>query len=574
MILSEAQILQILQLNPNKQLLANAVSVSNKLMMHVLGKGLSNYLNRADYFENQDIYGERVKGAISNKDMFARLLQREEMVWSAQGGASFYQGLNEDQTVEFNARLDAIRFGFSIRKWIKEFSLKAYRTDPMGVIFVEKDIAGNPYPTYKSTSSIFDYLPNGRGLEYIIFRLTFSDAAALGIDTGDRKGQEKSNYYRVVDDQQDVIYLWENGTLSIQGEVITHDGVPALIVSDIIDFTNTQNFLSPLNDVVELADCYLHDRSIRNLSKKYHGFAKAIEPLLTCSTCMGTGYLSSNCCPDCTDTPGATKGSGYKLRTKVSDVARFPIDGEKPIKVQDYFAYISPAIDVWNKQDASLVDLENLARDVYWGTYSRQATTGPDSGNPSLEETATKTLADLQPVYARLNLTADWAENTENAVCNIIGQMLYADSFKGSMRTYGRYYILETPDDLFEAYLNAKSKGAPQSSLTDLLKKYYHSLYQEDKIRLSIMLKLMQVEPFIHYTTAQVQASNPAKMDYLAKMYYSEWLSSKDDTYLMVKKADALIADLYAYVAVKAAEVPELIQEPAVSESETLRSTQ
>lgn len=574
MILSEAQILNILKLNPNKQLIANAVAASNKLMMHVLGKGLNNYFKRAEYFENQDIYGERVKGAISNKDMFARLLQREEMVWSAQGGASFYNGLNDNQTIEFNAKLDAIRFGFSIRKWIKEFALKAYRTDPMGVLFVERDTTGNPYPTYKSTSSIFDYLPNGRKLEYIVFRLTFNDAASLGIDTGERTGVDKSNYYRVVDDKQDVIYLYENGTLTIQGEVITHDAVPALIVSDIIDFTNTQNFLSPLDEVVELADCYLHDRSIRNLSKKYHGFAKAIEPLLTCSTCMGTGYLSSNTCPDCTDTPGATKGTGYKLRTKVSDVARFPIDGEKPIKVQDYFAYVSPAIDVWDKQDNSLADLENLARDVYWGTYSRQATTGPDSGNPSLEETATKTLADLQPVYARLNLTADWAENTENEVCNIIGGMLYGDSFKGSMRTYGRYYILETPDDLFEAYLNAKSKGAPQSSLNDLLKKYYHSLYQEDKVRLSIMLKLMQVEPFVHYTTAQIQANNPAKMDYLAKMYYSEWLATKDDTYLMVKKADALIADLYAYVEVKAKEVPELLQEPTVSESETLRSTQ
>jgi hypothetical protein len=574
MTLEFSQIQDIILNNPNKQLITDARELANKLMTHVLGIGLDQAIKQSIYFENDDVYQNRKAGTISNKDLFARLLQREDMVFTAKGGTAFYEKLNEDQTKKFDAMLDSIRYGMSIRKWVKEFALKAYRTDPMSCLFVEVDKTGNAYPTYKSIQSIYDYQSTGRKFEYVVFLLTVGEAQSFGVKDDNfknAKSTDMSAYYRVVDDAADYIVKKDNELVTEAVPAIKNrlGYCPGITSSNLIDFANPICFMSPLNDVVELADSYLHDRSIRNLFKKYSGFPKAYEPLLRCSTCIGTGLLGGGPCPDCTP-PGATIGTGYKLKTKVSDIARFPIDKDMP-DGEKLFGYVSPPKDTWDKMDSSLGDIENAIRDVYWGSYSRISTTGPTAGE-SLEETATKTLSDLQPIYARLNMTADWAEDTENALCDMIGKLTFGKTFKQSNRTYGRYYILETPDDLMEDYLNMKVKGASQSDLFDALNKYYHSLYQNDPVRLAIATKLINVEPFVHKTVAEVYTANPAKRDYVAKLYYSEWRATKNNTYLLNKTQQALIDDLYKYADQKITEAPELVTPPAAQVTEQNRT--
>jgi hypothetical protein len=575
------QITSIIKNNPAKGLISDARATADKLMMHVFGRNLQNSITNYGYFENNDVYKERKAGAISNKDLFARLLQREEMVFSAQGGASYYDGLNEGQTLEFDATLDNIRFNTTIRKWIKEFALNAYRTDPMSVLFIEVSTDGKKaYPTYKSISCIYDYQTNGRSVEYICFKLTAQDCANFGIvdeTLKDLPAGDATEYYRFVDDSFDYILKNEDGVIKIyngkNGQVPNRfKVVPAIVSSDIINFTNTAKFESPLFDVIELADTFLTDRSIRDLSKKYSGFPKAIEPLLNCGTCGGTGYLSGAACPACT-LPGQDKGTGFKLTTKVSDVARFPIDDKSGFDFNKYFGYIAPPVDVWNKQDTSLNDTENFIRDVYWGTYNRQSTTGPTKGQATIEETATKTLADLQPIYERLNLTADWAESTENALCNLLGFFYFDKTFIKSIRTYGRDYILETPDELIAQYLDEKTKHAPQTTLSDTLRKYYHARYNDNKVKLHVMLKLMNVEPFVHYTATEVQSMNTAKIDEVCKVYYNEWLATVDDNYLVVTDEKIMTANLLAYATAKSLEAPYLIVDPTLTITDNIRTT-
>jgi hypothetical protein len=570
MIVEFEQIQSIIKNNPAKSLISDAKTTANKLMMHVYGRNLAEGLKTFGYFESTDVYAERKSGAISNKDLFARLLQREEMIFSAQGGASFYEGLSPEETIEFDATLDTIRFNTTIRKWIKEFALNAYRTDPMSVLFVEVSRDGErAYPTYKSISCIYDYLTSGRSVEYICFKLTAQDCKNLGIvdeALKDLPGNSATEYYRFVDDAFDYLLKNEDGIVKIyagdNGKVPNlFKVVPAIVTSDLINFTNTARFESPLSDVIELADTFLTDRSIRDLSKKYSGFPKAIEPLLNCGTCGGTGYLSGAACPGCV-LPGQDKGTGYKLTTKVSDVARFPIDDKSGFNFNNYFGYIAPPVDVWNKQDTSLNDTENFIRDVYWGTYNRQSTTGPTLGQATIEETATKTLADLQPIYERLNLTADWAESTENALCNLLGYFYFDKTFKKSVRTYGRDYILETPDELMEQYLDEKIKKAPQTTLNDTLKKYYHARYNDNKVKLHVMLKLMNVEPFVHYSATDVQAMNVAKIDVVCKTYFSEWIATVDNNYLVRTDEKVMIADLLKYATEKGTANPYLIAPP------------
>lgn len=580
MVVPFPQIQQIIKLNPNKQLIENARIVANNLMMQVYGVGLQDSLPKYGYFESDAIHTERKQGAISNKDLFERILKREEMVFTAQGGVSYYDGLNPEQTLLFDAVLDNIRYNMTIRKWVKEFALNAYRTDPMSVLYVEVSPSGlQVYPTYKSISCIYDYKTTGRKVEYIAFNMTVGDCLNFGVidpDLDNMQSGQITSYYRFVDDAFDYIVKNTDGIISEYSKLsLLFDSVPAIITSDLINFQNPAQFSSPLDRTIELAQEFLQDRSIRNLSKKYTGFQKVIEPLLQCGTCNGTGYLSGAACPECT-TGRQDKGSGFKLVTKVSDVARFPIDVDSQFDFKKYFGYIAPDITTWDKQDTSLNDTENFMVDTYWGTVNRTTTTGPTQGETGLDsnKTATQVNEDIKPIYARLNTTADWAEQTENALCDFIGEYLYPGSFKKSARTYGRYYILETPDEIRVTYLDAKAQGAPQSTLNEILSKYYHSLYAENKIKLNIALKLMAVEPFIHYTTIQVQTMNPSRVDFFCKMYFSEWLATLEEGYLVITKPDKMLADLVAYSAKKMVLPADLLVPPTVGITETIRNTQ
>lgn len=574
------QIQQIIKLNPNKQLISNAKTVANNLMMQVYGVGLQDSLPKYGYFESDAIHAERLQGAISNKDLFERILKREEMVFSAQGGVSYYDGLNTEQTLSFDAVLDNIRFNMTIRKWVKEFALNAYRTDPMSLLFVEvSPDAKQVYPTYKSISCIFDYKTTGRKVEYVAFNMTVGDCLNFCVvDPGleNMQSSQTTSYYRFIDDAYDYIVKNTDGVISEYSSLpLLFDSLPAIVTSDLINFQNPYQFSSPLDRTIELAQEFLQDRSIRNLSKKYTGFQKVVEPLVQCGTCNGTGYYLGAACPDCT-TGRQDKGTGFKLVTKVSDVMRIPIDTDSNFDFKKYFGYIAPDISTWDKQDTSLNDLENFMVDTYWGTVNRTTTTGPTQGETGLDsnKTATQVNEDIKPIYARLNMTADWAEQTENALCDFIGEYLYKDSFKKSARTYGRYYILETPDEIRVTYLDTKSKGAPQSTLSEILSKYYHSLYAENKIKLNISLKLMRVEPFVHYTTVQVQAMNPSRIDFFCKMYFSEWLATLEEAYLVIAKVDKMIADLVVYSTQKMVLPADLLIPPTVGITETVRSAQ
>jgi hypothetical protein len=570
MIYTDDQIAAIIKLNPQKKLVADARAQADKLMMLIHGHNIASALSRDLYFENDDIFKSRNSKAMSNKDLFARLFQREQMVFTAQGGASYFTGITDAQVKQLNEILDSIRFSMSIRRWIEHFALPAFRCDPMGVIFIESD-DDSSYPTYKCSSTVYDYLPNGRKLEYISFQLTKAECDLFKVEDEKLKDQQpdfKTNYYRFVDDVRDVIVRYENSVVT-EVDRLTHgwQQTPAFIISDIISFENTQKFLSPIHTVVELADSFLNDRSIRDLQKKYHGFLKAIEPLLQCGICQGTGFLSGAACPECTPI-GADKGTGYKLRTKVADVARFPIktgSGEN-FDFNKYFGYVKLPIEVWDKQDASLQDIENLITDVYWGTEKRQQTNGPKVGDKSVEETATKTLSNLQPIYARLNATADWAEKTENIIADFIGKKEFT-TFKKAQISYGRYYILETPAELMDEYLKLKKEGASQSSLFAALKRYLHSAYEADPSMLAVELKMINVEPFIHYTVSEVLANNPAKIDYYCKLYFSEWRQLQDFNYLLATKEDVLRQSLIEYATAKMALDPtEAVEAVGVTE--------
>ena len=532
------QIISIIKENPNKERISYGREVNKFLEMVVSGEKHEEFFTRSEYFESKEIHAERKK-TVSNKDMFARLLQKEQMVFSARGGSAIYEGLNTNQIAELNKKLDNIRVGLSLRNWIKEFANRAYEVDPMGVIFVETSKDGlSTYPTYKSIQTVHDYALDGQQIKYVCFVMQEKEVKANNFDY-----KKENVYYRFVDEVKDYIIVKQKEDYTLLDELIHgFEMCPALVSSDIPYFKDTQKRLSKLWATTELAAAYLNDRSIRDLSKKYHGFQKLVEPMTKCRHCGGTGYINtSDICSHC-------EGSGWNKISKVSDSIKIPLDmlaENTSLDVKKIFAYIAPDIETWNKQDNSLSDLENLISDCYWGTDNRKYTTGANLQS-NLQETATKTMTNLQPVYARLERTAEWAEQLEQSLTYLIGKKTYSNLKSVSVK-YGRYYILESTDEIYNQYLDFKSKGSPQYVLNDYLDRYIRSLYQNNPIELALSLKMIEVEPMVHYTLKECIENGYTGIDLEAKRYFSEWYNSVSNDYLFATKKEVLKENLYIF---------------------------
>lgn len=601
---SLTQIGNIITKRPNKKRVLYGQSLNRKLMMHLHGVGLKKALKRLPYFESEPIYTARVEYALSNIDLFDRLLAEEEQVFTARGGSSYFN-LPESEEKQMHALLKNVVYGQSLRQWVRNFGLNAYRADPMGVIFMEVEKvtsvegvdnveAGKPleynietpkcYPTYKCSQDIWEYQCNGRGLDYICFALTQSELVEYGIietptsqypnpqnpQNADARNTNKQ-YFRWVDAAQDVILKLEVSN-SVNGETSTvtemklqgaqnpirglWNKVPAFIVSDLIRFTDPATFDTPLRPVIELADAYLYDRSINLLTKKYHGFPKAVEPLLQCNRCQGEGQYDGHACPNCTP-PGHNTGTGYQQQTTIAQVSKFPIsimgkDASPGFDFRKIFGYVTPDIEGINMQIDGIKNLEELMQITYWTKNNNQIS--GYNGKQDQKETATQVLTDLQGKYARLNMTADWAEQTERFIADFIGEFWFYESYKGANITYGRNYMLQTPETILDSYYDMKANGVPDSMLDNQYEKYINCLWQSNPIQSLIYKKKFDVEPFPHLSADQVEASEyVTDEDKVCKRYFGEWDDTVKDTEWTFKDVDVLRKELITFATAKMA---------------------
>src|SRR6185312_14379739 len=95
MIYNDDQIAGIIKSNPQKKLVSDAQNQANKLMTLIHVHNLSSALSRDQYFEKDNDFKSRKKDTMSNKDLFAKIFLREQLVLTAQGGASYFTGLSE-----------------------------------------------------------------------------------------------------------------------------------------------------------------------------------------------------------------------------------------------------------------------------------------------------------------------------------------------------------------------------------------------------------------------------------------------------------------------------------------------
>jgi len=556
MILDYSQLKSIILENPNKGIIDEGTKYSKDMRFHLYGEHKSSYVKKIEGFEKSNAVREEYTK--TNCDLFARLGRPIDKVYSAKGGSVYYN-LPDEQAKKAQFLSNNIRNGMSVKKWVQSVWQPHLLDDPFGLTFIEilpkqeavlslKKGHSFVYPTYKPIGTIYDYLPKGNRLEYVVFTLTKIEKKALSLDENDM-------IFRVVDDACDYIvkkhgndiYIFDNLTLdNYFGEV------PAMVNSDIIDPKNENCVLSFYHDIKELANQYLLKGSIKSMHDFYHGFPKYSEFASLCTTCNGMKVINGEKCTSC-------DGVGLKPISKVSEskVLSWPDKDDAVILPSQIGAYISPDKTYWEIATTDLQSLEDAMCVTLWGRQSNLKTQGMSISADGSAKTATEIMDDIKPEADRLHVISDMAEKRHKFILDSLIKVQVSPVYQGSSVNYGRRYMIESPDSIWEKYSAARAKGAPQNVLDDLLNEFYESKYQTDPVALAVAVKLMYVEPFVHYTAQQLKGLDASEEDYKAKLYFSEWLANVDEGELIYAEISALKQALSDYVSAKQLAIPE-----------------
>lgn len=556
---------EIFKINPMKLFLAEARSQSSRLLMHITGKNMKQAIECMEEFETEQKKNLRQKYSRSNRDIFTRLHRPIDKVFSAKGGSTVIN-LPTVQQKEFTVYLQSVRKGMSLRKWVQMIALPAYQIDPNGLVFVEMDDKGNPYPTYKGTGDIFYYETNGRNIERVIFYLTEKDALKYALKIRPNysldninpakatsgSSQKQSQYYRVVDAVSDSIIFWDGDTaLELPDLTIPNyfPVCPAFIVSNIYQF-DSELMISPDTDVVELANSILTQNSVFEIWKNLHMFPKHWRMQSICPTCQGNGVVSGNECPDC-------KGTKFQKRSSVRDEIIVPIPDQSDGKINlptAFDGYTTPSTEAWQLSTDDLDRLYNQMFQTLWG-YTPDAK--PNVKVSSDDKTATQVLDEGTNKAQRLYSYSEWAESIEKFVIGMCAAVKYQSSYTGCSIHYGDRYVMEGPDVIWLKYSDARIKGGSQAALDDLLRDYYEAKYYGNPISLQVAMKQMRVEPWVHLTVDQVAKLETLAIDKACKIYFSEWVSTITLMDWIMKDEEMLREMLVAYCEPKAAGVDE-----------------
>lgn len=516
--LPPSEVKKILLDRPGKEIIEAAETMHKKLSVHINGIGLASYLDQIETYEKPEQAMLRKKYARSNTDLFARIGRPIDKIFSARGGSRYFPDLPEQIARELDSRLLDVEHGYSSKKWIETFWKPRYLDDPMGLIFMEVD-KNDTYPTYKAITDIWDYKMNGRKLDWVVFRT------------------EDKEIFRVVDDNFDVLYKKEGDTVKRvpNSSYPNYFGyVPGIIISDIPKSGVKNLFASPFDTIVEVADEYLRDGSIRNIYKFKHGFPKSWKYREMCGDCKGTGAIGARTCSTC-------NGTGKKLDSSVSEVMvlDWPTQNDQVI-APDVAGYITPDLDYLKYSRDEQETLEAIMYRTQWDTYQvSQKMNGEES-------TAAGRFIDAQPINDRLNAYADAAASTEKFIIDAIGQFHFQKSYKGCWVSYGRRFMVEGPDVIWRKYEQARKMGAPLSTLNEHLTEYYESKFQSNPIELAKYLKMMRIEPFVHLTVKEAfEVVSPD--EFARKVYFSEWCTTIKEMDWITKSDQVLKDDLTSF---------------------------
>jgi len=506
---------------------------AKKLNMHITGKNVVNYLETLKDYETIAQKQLREKLVKTNRSLFSFILRPTDKIFTAKGGAINY---NLTQTQVSDLKDDISADGLEIKRYLKKVVKKQYVIDPNGVLFVDIDPMGKLETHVINSKDILWYKNRGNVVEAIIFQPYKKD--------GDENKDKQ--FYRVIDAEKDYVYVNDGGTVSLDDEMDNFFGyVPAIIMGDEKD-PNNDVFESMVSDIVDDADEMLRDMSVKTVHKLSHAYPRYWSYAQACIRCEGEGQVSNNIgtvetpeiesvtCPSC-------GGDGQKKRTNPSDemVLQVPQEGESKI-APEVAGFVSPDIAMMKFYQEMEGELKNSMFQATWGT------TYEGGGK---RETATGRFLDAQPVQDRLRDISHTFAKFHEFLLNAYGKVLLINPNYESSVSYGTRYILESPDDILDKYIEGSRENISEVGILDLRNRYFEAEYQNDPLELSKKKKLAKIEPFPTMKVNDVLSSEIiSDTDKLSKAHYSSWASTLTQAELIFWSEKKLRASLEEYV--------------------------
>lgn len=478
-------------LNKNKKLpdwVREARRNNDELKALINGDNFSQFLlNKIEKIESDVRSIARKKYSKDIRDLFDRLLKKRENVFQANGGSELIKFKSEKIEKEFISILSNIQGGKSLQEYLAEYYFQQADIDPNGLIFLEYKTEPNieVYPTYKCIKDIRFYECEGQKLEVVIFEPKL-------IVNQDNKFSTET--WRIVDEKTDWTITYAGGIYIInEQKTFEHPfgEVPALILSN-KERIGYKTRLSNINTIIELAKDYARDKSILTIYKFQNGFPIHWRYVTQCRDCTGTGKTGDGkSCKTC-------DSKGYLGKSDVTDVINVtkPREGD-PILTPELAGFIQPDLKTWKQYQDDLVLMEQSMEKTLWGTVEIKGK----------NETATGRFIDVQPISNELNRytnNVEWIHNQlGNWIANLIDPSKNKDE-KVYYRSYGRRFIIETPDVILERYEKSKLANDNSTILDKLLEEFVLSKYKTDPYMQSQMLKKIQIEPYVHWSLDQI----------------------------------------------------------------------
>ena len=514
----ETSVIEFIKANSNTPQWVNDARDNSKVLRAlVLGEDfLKVLINRIEKIESIDRATSRKKYSKDVRDLFTRVMQPRISVFTAHGGSIHNNISSKSTSDKVVDALTNFKGQKSNKKYLSEEFFKLSDTDPNGLMMLEYKDDEDIFPTYKSIDDIRRYLSNGQLCEYVLF-----EPVNRILDNQTWKE------WRLVDDKTDWRVKQKGTEFSIIEKPSTFEhpfsNVPAVILSD-IQKTGSELRVSSLFPIEELSKDFARDKSIKTIYKFQHGFPRHWRYDPKCRPCTGTGKTGNEDCSHC-------GGTGSLRVNDVTDVTTldFPREDD-PIVTPNLEGFSTPDLETWLRMTEELKDIEESMDSTMWGDRRINRST-------SQEKTATETFVNIQQVHNRLGGFTDnvewvnsqlikWVEDWANGSPKVDQEYI---------ETYGRMYIVTSPEVILQEYDAAREAGANNTVLDKLLDEYLLSKYQTDPQTLELMQKKRELEPYIHNSTSDVNewfGAKEAEKKVLFPKFWNQAETNKDLTVL------------------------------------------
>ncbi|MCK5607934.1 hypothetical protein KAR91_39000 [Candidatus Pacearchaeota archaeon] len=530
------------------------------LIRHTADEGVVSFLERITKFENVNQLNLRERFYISTKHVIGFIQRPADNIWSALGGSFNFQGSDSDKDKLMEQTSTANR-GRPLQTYIQEDYFDAIYDNPAGGTWVSWDEKEENIEVHQiNITSIRDYERYGHGVKWILFEPEIIKKVVK--DDKDKDVPTDVKRYMYIDEDWIILYDDTNGNIKQFKKVKNPYGfVPFVLNATVSGKPNIKQKvnrmammepkpiipLSVIDDEMQLMDAYLRKNSVKEVHEFLHAYPEYWKYGYQCTECKGVGEFPQS---DGKAMP-CTKCNGEGRQIEKKDVSNFTIlippntnEGEE--KLDPSSGYVVPPIEIIEEMRTELNSKLNEQYRSHWGVpfTAQDRETGE-------AETATGRLIDIQPLVSRMNKYTNQIESAHNSIIKVIIRLIFpfTNDKVTAFKSYGRGFIIETGEIVLQKYTDARENQLSQTLLFQLLISYYATTFRSDEMKFMTMVKLANVEPFVHNTSNEIQDIEAIVLkDKQNKYYYPDWLAQMPEKELRNDTEQTLRDKLDKYV--------------------------